>query len=47
MLLVAALRKVFWPTIDWTVAILDAVRVVALLGTQAALAGPQDRDSRG
>ncbi len=36
MVLMAAVRKVFWPTVDWTVAILDAVRVAAVLSAHAA-----------
>lgn len=43
MVLVAAVRKVFWPTVDWTVAILDAVRVLTLMSAQAALVGTRDQ----
>lgn len=46
MFLAAAVRKLFWPTIDWTVAIVDALRIVVFMTAEAAVAGSQDRNSR-
>jgi hypothetical protein len=46
MLLAATIRKLFWPTIDWTVAIVDALRVVAFMTAEAAVAGSQNRNTR-